>query len=437
MNIERQCHLSRRNFLQSAGVGALAYAAGASPVAAQPAAPTELLVNTSTAGAQQQPAISAVSFPRHFIVAWTDKADGKVKLQRFSGNGAKMGGETAITSSAAVNTDRRRPILSMTPGGLVAVWIEQAINPPGPISHVHLQRLSLEGKPLGGQVQVSATAIDPNQRPAITSLIDGGFLVTWADARADRRIRARRFQIDGAPSGSEFAVNTNEGFHENPIVTRLAGQDAGGNHGNYVIAWRSDPSPPGGGALTLRIFNHDGTPVTGEIRPNISGFGGQKAMTSLDNGRFVTVHVRSGVVSDLGVLKSIVEANVFEANGAFANVRFSATTGQDINSSAPAVAALPGGQFLVAWVQKSAETFSTTPTVRAKVLSDSAGSIGQEAILSSATAGLRNNVCAAAIADAEGKTAFVAWDDSSGGGGDSSDLAVRGRQLRILSGGIG
>lgn len=431
MTVERQCHLNRRHFLQSTGVGALACAAGAVPVAAQPAAPTEILVNTTTNGAQFQPAVAAVFFPRHFIVAWTDDGDGKIKLQRFSSAGAKMGGEIAITPSAAANTNRRRPILSMTPTGLVVVWIEQAINPPGPISHVHLQRLNADGKPLGGQVQVSTNAIDPVQRPAITSLIDGGFLITWADAQANRRIRARRFSIDGIPSGSEFTVNTTEGFHENPIVTRLTGQDAGGNQGNYVVAWRSDPSPPGGGALTFRIFNHDGTPVTGEIRPNISGFGGQKAMTSLDNGRFVTVHVRSGVVSDIGVLKSIVEANVFEANGVFANVRFSATSGQGINSSSPAVAPLPGGQFLVGWVQKSAETFSTTPTVRAKVLSDSVGSIGQEVVLSSATAGLRNNVSAATIFDAEGRTAFVAWDDSSGGSGDASDLAVRGRQLRI------
>ena len=437
MTVERQWQLDRRHFLQSTGIGALAWAAGAAPVAAQPAAPTEILVNTTTAGAQQQPAITAVSFPRHFIVAWSDEGDGKIKLQRFSGAGTKMGGETAITPSAAANTDRRRPILSMTPAGLVAVWIERAINPPGPISHVHLQRLRVDGAPLGAQAQVSTTAIDPNQRPAITSLIDGGFLVTWADARADQRIRARRFSIEGAPSGAEFTVNTNEGFHENPIVTRLAGTDAGGNQGNYVIAWRSDPSPPGGGALTFRIFNHDGTPVTGEIKPNISGFTGQKAMTLLDNGRFVTVHVRSGGSSDIGVEKSIVEANVFEANGNFANVRFSATTGQGINSSSPAVTALPGGRFLVAWVQKSAETFSTTPTVRAKVLSDSAGSIGQEAVLSSATAGLRNNVCAATISDSEGRAAFVAWDDSSGGGGDPSDLAVRGRQLQILDSGIG
>ena len=28
-----------------------------------------------------------------------------------------------------------------------------------------------------------------------------------------------------------------------------------------MIAWRSDPSPLGGGALIFRIFNFDGTPV--------------------------------------------------------------------------------------------------------------------------------------------------------------------------------
>ena len=100
------------------------------------------------------------------------------------------------------------------------------------------------------------------------------------DARSNQRIRAQRFSFDGSKKGPEFRVNTTDGFHHAPIATRLV-------NGNYVIAWRSDPSPPGGGALILRIFDLAGSPIVGETRPNLSGFTGQKAMTFLDdNDRF-------------------------------------------------------------------------------------------------------------------------------------------------------
>jgi hypothetical protein len=191
-------------------------------------------------------------------------------------------------------------------------------------------------------------------------MIDGGFLVSWMDARSNQRIRAQRFSFDGSKKGPEFRVNTTDGFHQAPIATRLV-------NGNYVIAWRSDPSPPGGGALIFRIFDLAGSPIVGETRPNLSGFTGQKAMTFLDdNDRFVIAHVRGLGNSDIGVAKSAVEANVFEPNGASANIPIFATSGQEINSSSPTLAPLPGGQFLLAWVHKRADTFATIPSVKAR-----------------------------------------------------------------------
>jgi hypothetical protein len=161
-------------------------------------------------------------------------------------------------------------------------------------------------------------------------------------------------------------------------------------------------------------------------------------MTLLDDGGFVIVHVKGGVTSDLGVRKSIIEANVYEADGGSPPGGFTATSEPGINCSWPAVAPLPGGRFLVTWVQKSAETFSTSPTVRARVLSVSEGRLGQEVQANSAVAEQRGNACVATIfGGGEGETAFVAWDDDSRSGGDTSDLAVRGRPLRISqSGGL-
>ena len=273
----------------------------------------------------------------------------------------------------------------------------------------------------------------PTAPPAITGMIDGGFLVSWLDARPDRRIRAQRFGLDGSKQGDEFQINTTEGFHLDPIATRLV-------NGNVVLAWRSDPSPPGGGALTFRIFDLEGTPVGDETIPNLSGFTGQKAMTLLDNGHFVIAHVRSLGSSDIGVAQSAVHANVFTPEGASANIPIFATDGQNFNRSTPALAPLPGGRFLLAWVQKLADTFETTPSVRARVFSGSLGeSIGAEVEVSTTITGARSGACAATLFGAgDGEAAFVAWSDDSETGSDTSDSAIRGRVLPIGgSGGLG
>jgi hypothetical protein len=395
---------------------------------------SEILINTTTTGVQHQPAIAALR-NTHFFVVWADRSDLTIKGQIIQANGNMSGGEFVVNTPTptGANTNRQLPTIASSGSGPIVAWIEQAVNPPGPRPHVKLQRFNLDGQKSGPEIQVSMTDVDPKDRPAITGIIDGGFLVTWMDARSDQRIRAQRFGFDGSKKGDEFRVNTTDGFHEAPIATRLV-------NGNYVIAWRSDPAPPGGGALIFRIFDLEGSQVVGETRPNLSGFTGQKAMTLLDNGRFVIAHVRGLGDSDIGVTKSAVHANVFEPNGASANIPIFATSGQEINSSSPTLAPLPGGRFLLAWVQKRADTFATTPSVRARVFSDSQGeSVGQEVEVNTATTGDRFSVCAATIfAPGEGEAAFVAWADDSRTGGDTSDFAVRGRVLPILaSGGLG
>lgn len=98
---------------------------------------------------------------------------------------------------------------------------------------------------------------------------------------------------------------------------------------------------------------------------------------------------------------------------------------------------MPGGRFLASWIQKSAETFSTSLTVRARVLSAGQGRLGEEVQANSAVAPNRFNAAATTIfSPGESEMAFVTWDDDSRSGGDASDTAVHGRSLRITSAGL-
>ncbi len=395
---------------------------------------SEILINTTTMGLQHQPAVDALG-STHFFVVWRDASDLTIKGRIIQANGNVSGGEFVVNTPTPTeaSTNRQLPTIASSGSGPIVAWVESAANPPGPRPHVKLQRFNRDGQKSGAEIQVSTTDVDPKDRPAITGMIDGGFLLTWMDARPDQRIRAQRFNIDGSKKGDEFWVNTVDGFHIGPIATRLV-------DGNYVIAWRSDPALPGGGALTFRIFDLEGSQVVGETRPNLSGFTGEKAMTLLDNGRFVIAHVRDLGDTDIGVARSAVHANVLEPNGASANIPIFATSGQDINSSSPTLAPLSGGRFLVAWIEKRADTFATVPSVRARVFSGAQGEpVGEEVEVNTTTTGDRLSARAATIfATGDGEAAFVAWADGNGTGGDTSDSAVRGRVLPILaSGGLG
>lgn len=383
----------------------------------------EIMVSTTTSGAQFQPSVDSV-LGAQYVATWADESNAGIKGQNLGVTGAKLGAEFQVSSPAAApggNTNRQWPTIESAGFSSFAVWREEAFNPP-PGPQLKLRRF-VNGQPSGAEVQVNGSEIDPATRPSVTNMIDGGCLVTWAGARADQRIRAQRFTSEGIKAGPEFTVNTTEGFHVNPAVTVLA-------DGNYVIAWTTDPSSIGGGRLTFRVFDFEGVPQGGEVQPNASGFKGDNAITLLDNGRFVVAHIDGIGPSDLGVPQTTVEASVYDPSGGGVEIT-SVTAGQprDFNRSSPALTALPGGRFLLGWVEKSAATFDTVPTVMAKMCSDTALSLSDKVQVSTATAGDRFQLCAAAAFGDGAESVFLAWADDGG----TSDFAVRGRAFTVTS----
>ena len=246
----------------------------------------------------------------------------------------------------------------------------------------------------------------------------------------DRRVRAQRFSSEGARKGPELALNATEGFHEAPKAICLV-------DGNYVVAWRSDPALPGGGVVTFRIFDFEGTPTRGETIPNLSGFRGEQALTVLVDGGFVIVHVRRLGVSDLGVDESAVEAHVFDASGNGGAVAFGLGGGRHVNVSSPAVSPLSNGRFLAAWLQKSADTFATTPSVRARVFSGGVEPVGPEVVISGEAAESRVGTCVVSAFRPDGPLRpWSVWAQGNGPASGALNLDVRGKIIATSDNGV-
>ena len=378
----------------------------------------EFLINTATAGNQDQPAVAGFRGTQ-FIAVWADRASGNIRGQLLGVNGAKTSDELAINFPGTVGTKRTLPAVIETDAGFVVAWIEQE-----PSAAAQLKLRTFDADSLSGEEsQVSGAEVEPLIRPALARVAGGGFIVAWADKRADERIRAQRFASDGAKTGAEFRANTVPGLHRVPMVASLT-------NGNVVIAWRA--RLPGPLLVHMQMFNAAG-PVGAEVTTALDITEG--AIAALDTGRFVIAHIRSALDGETGFDTVVPQSSLFEASGAFANIRIAATNAGKILTSWPVLVPLSGGRFLLAWTQASTVNPAPGTHVMARIFS-AQGAIGNVTQVNTLMGGQRFSLAAAATAGLGAETAFLAWADDSKVGADKEGRAIEGRVLPIPAAGF-
>ena len=378
----------------------------------------EILINTTTTGDQDSPAVAGLSGTQ-FAVVWADRASGNIKGQMLGVGGVPSSSEFNVSFPGTPGTKRALPAVIATSLGLLAAWIEQL---PGGKPQIKIRTLDQDTLS-GPESQVSSAEVEPLIRPSLAPLPDGGFVVVWADKRADERIRAQRYSSDGTKNGAELRANTAPGLHRVPLVATLT-------NGNIVIAWRA--RLPGPLLVHLQIFNATG-PVGTEQTTTLNVT--EVAMAALDSGRFVIAHVRSALDGEAGFDTTVAQLNVFEANGSPANIHFAATSGR-ILSSWPTLVPLSGARFVLAWTEVNVDNPAAGTNVVARLFSVSQGAIGQPLQVNTSSGGTRFSLSAAATSGPGGDTAFFAWVDDNQTGPDTSGRAVKGRPLAITATGL-
>ncbi|WGM40072.1 VCBS domain-containing protein [Caulobacter sp. NIBR1757] len=108
--------------------------------------------------------------------------------------------------------------------------------------------------PFNDEFDVNTTANGSQYDPQVTAFADGSFVVIWtSDSNAGgaaEDIIGRLFNADGTPAGAEFIVNTYTGYYENrPDVTVLA-------NGDFLVSW-TQQDESGWGVFGQR-FDADG-----------------------------------------------------------------------------------------------------------------------------------------------------------------------------------
>ena len=270
--------------------------------------------------------------------------------------------------------------------------------------------------------QVNTTSAGLQERPVITVLTDGSFVILWNDRGTGQYdVKAQHYASNGTRIGGEFTVNDPNGF--NQVVVGAAALSNGG----YAVAYfSSDPALDGSeSGVGVRIVQTNGA-MGAEIRVNGSTIGYQAAqsITALANGGFVVVWEDRGNAS---FPASRISAQIFDDNGGYIGPEITVTNSFSTPSSGTAskVTHLSNGGFLVAWQTIGAPGDVDLYGIAAQEFSALGAAVGPAVHLNAGTAGSQSQPEITTLQDGRvlvgltnvgppSDTDFIVWDPRDG-----------------------
>ncbi|HEY6815169.1 MAG TPA: cadherin-like domain-containing protein, partial [Croceibacterium sp.] len=322
----------------------------------QPAA-SAVRVNSATSNEQYEPAVATLG-DGGFVVTWhSDGQDGSgwgVYGQRFNADGTTNGGEFRANTTTA-DSQFYSNVTGLVNGGFVVTWMSSATD--GSSYGVYGQRYDAQGLAVGSEFRANATTLNSQQYAGVTPLADGGFAIVWMSSQdGNWDVFGQRFNASGAPVGTEFRINTttlNEQSY--PTVTTLA-------DGGMVVTWMSYDS--GSYDIYARKFDAQGVAEGDELRVNTVTANSQlySSTAALSDGGFVITWMSySG--SEYGL-----QAQRFDANGNHLGAAFTVydSAGSDQYAiSTVSVVQLADGSLAFSWTSNSVvmtRVFDVSPT---------------------------------------------------------------------------
>jgi len=192
--------------------------------------------------------------------------------------------------------------------------------------------------PVGPIFQVNAPTPGRHSSPAVAQAENGTFVIVWSADDGDQRgVVGLRFDADGAPLGTEFAVNSyTSGSQLYPAVATAP-------DGSFVVVWYDQDGRDGdGGGVFLRRFLADGQPVGQDAQVNqyTTGSQGRPAVATASDGNFVITWSNAA---------QGVAGRRFAANGAPHGTQFQVAPGTPTGVGTTHLSIAPDGSFVVLW----------------------------------------------------------------------------------------
>ena len=303
---------------------------------------TEFKVNTITSGHQTTPAIASLQ-DGGFVIVWLS-ADGLglgIYAQRYNANSTRNGAELKITRTA--KSQSQPSVAGLKAGGFVVAWNSNDGSGRG----VYARRYDSAGAPSNTEFKVNTTTVDHQSAPSVAPLTGGGFAVAWQSRAQDGStlgIYAQRYDATAKARGKEFKVNTTTAADQwQPSI-------AGLKDGGFIVTWQSMGQDGSGLGVYMQRFAINGTRTGSELPVNtvVAGDQSQPCVAAFpDGGGFMVMWTSAGQNgSGQGIY-----AQAHKADGQKSDIEFRANTTAK-NQFQPALAAFTGGNFVAVWTSR-------------------------------------------------------------------------------------
>ena len=188
------------------------------------------LVNSTVGDFQSAPALSALA-DGGYVVTWQssgqDGSDAGVFMQRYDASGAAVGTETQVNTTTA-GAQGSPTVTALSDGGFVVAW--ESSGQDGSGFGVYAQRYDASGQAVGTETQVNSGTFSDQMAPAIAATADGGFVATWSSYQQDGSgwgVYSKIFAADPVPPSSgqlpDAYVHGTDGLDTAVIASDLAG----------------------------------------------------------------------------------------------------------------------------------------------------------------------------------------------------------------------
>ncbi len=310
----------------------------------------EFLVNTTTAGNQNAPAV-AMDNAGNFTVVWASDQGGSdtdIYQRSFDKNGVAQGSEVLVNDTTAGNQVSPAVVRNRTTGDFIITWASQGQDGGG--WGIYAKRYNAAGQVLittvnaalsgggsakngsamqmmstldtvtgSGEFLVNTTTAGDQTAPAIgIDRTSGEFVISWTGpgqgVANGLDVYAQRFDASGDAVGGEFRVNSTTSGDQTRSSVAI---DSGGN---ILITWSSYGQDGSGWGVVGQLFSPDGTPREGELALNTTTAGDQRqaSVTIADLGRAIVAWSGNGPSDASGVFFRRIDMTqeALEAGGA-------------------------------------------------------------------------------------------------------------------------
>ncbi len=362
------------------------------------------------------------------MVVWENDQRG-IRGQLYAATGLPAGAESTLIGNEAPSVlpysgpvvNRRQPaVVSLSNGQfLLAFTEERAFLRSEPFfeqreiqdQDVFVQRFSVGGAPLGAKARINVTASGFQHEPRLIAH-NGRFLAVWEDGGTGG-IVGRALNATGVPVGAEIKISERSG--QRPAT-------AANSQGRVLVVWEGDDASELG--VFARLLDASAKPVGPEIRVNTDTAHRQMrtAVAADKAGNFLVVWQGEHPELWKGFFYLYGQAVGAGGNLTGPQVRlYGGSFGEGSPQLAPALAAMPSGHFLLAWL-----TWNDSSDFQAAgVELDALGSPVGEAFWITERRLQRNFRKLAVAADGAGEF-FVSWENSERRQGiDARRLSVR------------